>query len=284
MADFKVNLDISSLKQYLEGFAKEISEDLQKSVAGLATAAHARIKDEASNKLHSFRGKYLESLSHPQQIDAYNWVITLDDKAAWLELGKEAWDMKGQPGQWGLLKKPDGHTKDGRAYKIIPLEHGKAPTEEASGRTLGANGQPLGKGYEGMMSAILKSELKKRGIPTGRFNKLAINPKTGTHLGPVDLSTGQPTPYKVAGFSTARGGVPGKGNTGIFERVGVYQKYNAKTGGAERHFTTFRMAIEGDGKWNHPAAPALRIFEETAKWSESKWVNEILPAIMEKYK
>jgi hypothetical protein len=287
MSDIKVTLDISALTQYLNNFAKEIAKDVEKSVKGLADGAHTKITEKAQSKLHSFRAKYLESLSPPTQIDAYSWVITLNESAAWLEKGKEAWDMKGKEGEWGLLKNPDGRVKkgpnQGRAYKIVPLEHGAPPSEQASGRTLGPDGQPIGKGFEQMTTDKLKGELRKRGIPTGRFNKLEIDPKTGSpRVGPIDPKTGQPTPYKVDGFSI-NSPYPGKGNTQILDRVGVYQKKNPKTGGVERHFTTFRVAIEGDGKWEHPAAPALNIFEEVQKWAEIEWVSQILPVLLAKY-
>lgn len=284
MADINVKIDTSSLSQYLENFAKEVAKDLQSSIKNLAEGAHSHIVEKAQQELHSFREQYLENLSQAQQEDAYKWVITLNEKAAWLEEGKEAWDMKGEAGQWGLLKKPTGKTKDGKFYKIIPLEHGKPPTEQASGRTLGADGKPLGKGFEQNMTNLLKKELRSRNIPTGRFNKLEIDPHTGSpRVGAIDPKTGLPRPHKVAGFDITSP-YPGKGNTQIFQRVGVYQKLNNKSGAVERHFTTFRVAIEGDGKWKHPAAPALKIFEETAKWAEQRWVSDILPALMDKYR
>jgi hypothetical protein len=284
MSDFKVNIDISQLTHALNNYAEEVVKDLQTSIKKLAESAHSHIVEKAQQELHSFRQQYLENLGVPQQESAYLWSITLNKDAVWLEEGKEAWDMKGVAGQWGLLKNPTGRTKSGKPYKIIPLEHGKPPTEQASGRTLGTDGKPLGKGFEQNMTALLKKELKSRNIPTGRFNKLEIDPKTGSpRVGGIDPVTGQPKPHKVAGFDISSP-YPGKGNTQIFERVGVYQKLNSKTGGVERHFTTFRVAIEGDEKWKHPAAPALKIFEETAKWAEQKWITDILPAIMDKYK
>ena len=286
MSDFKVNLDISALLKYLENFAKEVDADVKKSIKALAIDSHNHIKEQAQNKLHSFRAQYLESLGQAKEVDAYNWVIVLNKNASWLEEGKDAWDMKGKPGQWGLLKESEtiksGPNK-GKHYKIIPLEHGKPPNEEASGRTIGENGEPIGKGFEQNMTKLLKSELKKRGIPTGRFNKLELDKNGSPRGGKINSTTGIADPYRVSSFDI-KSPYPGKkASSQIFERVNVYQKLNKKTGGVERHFTTFRMAIEDDGKWEHPAAPALKIFEETQKWAENKWTSDILPSIMAKY-
>ena len=133
MSDLKVNIDISSLTQYLENFAKEVSQDLKKSIGALANDTHNHIKEEAQNKLHSFRDKYLESLSPPEQMDEYLWVITLNEKATWIEEGrKEPFDMKP-----GLLK--NGKTsKDGHRYRVVPMNQAKTPTQMSSGN----------KGYE----------------------------------------------------------------------------------------------------------------------------------------
>jgi hypothetical protein len=160
VAEFKVNLDTSSLSQFFEKFAKDISDDIQKGVEGLARSAHTYIEEKAQNGLHSFREAYLENLGKPVQLNKYVWEITLNGPATWIELGKPEWDMKGEPGQWGLLKNPDGVVKNGKNagkhYKIVPMKQGAMPSEIQSG--------PKKEYQEGIVKQ-LRSELKKRSIP-----------------------------------------------------------------------------------------------------------------------
>jgi hypothetical protein len=262
MGDIKVTLDISDLTQYLEKFAKDVVKDVQKGIEGLAKSAHAKIKEDAQNGLHSFREKYLESLSPPEQVDKYLWVITLKSDAAWIEEGKPAWDMKGEPGKWGLLKKPTGIVKEGenkgKAYKIIPMNQAKSSTE-----------MTVNKGaYEKSMVETVKAELRKRKIP---YKKLEIDPNTGSprigKLHSLDIDSN----------------IPGKGNTPQLHGLNIYQT-KQKDGSVKRSITTFRTAIEGDGKWMHPTAEAKNFFLTAKTFAEQEWESKWLPQILEKYK
>lgn len=256
MSDIKVTLDISDLSQYLENFAKEISKDVEKGVEALAKSAHAHIVEEAQNGLHSFREKYLESLSPPEQIDKYLWVITLNDKASWIEEGMpEPFDMKP-----GLLK--NGKTsKDGTRYRVVPMNQAKTPTQMS----------PKTSGYEQSMVDKVKAELKKRNIS---YKKLEIDPKTGS-----------PRIGKLHSLSIDSY-IPGKGNTPQLRGLNIYQT-KQQDGSVKRSITTFRTVTDSPdqtNKWIHPSVEAKDFFIKTKTWAEQEWENKWLPTILEKYK
>lgn len=255
MADIKLNLDIGPLTQYLQNFAKEISKDVRKGIEGLSKSTHNHIKEKAQNGLHSFREKYLESLSPPEQIDEFLWVIALDDKAEWIEMGRpEPFDMKP-----GLLK--DGKTsKDGHRYRVVPMNQAKTPTQMS----------PNSAGYEQNMVNKVKFELKKRGIS---YKKLEIDPRTGSprigklHTLDIDSWT------------------PGKGNTPQLFGLNIYQT-KQRDGSVKRSITTFRTVTDKENqkeKWIHPSVEARNFFENAKNWAEGEWENKWLPEIMKKY-
>lgn len=255
MSEFKVTLDLSPLNQFLEGFVKEITSDVKKSIKALAVDSHNHIKEEAQNKLHSFREKYLESLSPPEQLDDYLWVITLSDKAEWIEMGRpEPFDMKP-----GLLK--DGKTsKDGHKYRVVPMDQAKTPTQMS----------PKTAGYETTMVNKVKAELKARGIP---YKKLEIDPKTGSpRIGKLHA-------LDIDSFT------PGKGNTPQLHGINIYQT-KQKNGSVKRSITTFRTVTDKPDqadKWIHPSVEAKNFFEATKIWAEKEWESKIIPALVSKY-
>lgn len=255
MSDLKLNLDISPLVQYLETFATEVTKDIKKSIKALADDTHNHIKEEAQNKLHSFREKYLESLSPPEQIDEYLWVITLNDKAEWIETGRpEPYDMKP-----GLLK--DGKmSKDGHKYRIVPMNQGKTPTEMS----------PNTAGYETNMVNKVKAELKKQGIP---YKKLELDRNGSPRIGKLHS-------LDINSFT------PGKGNTPQLHGINIYQT-KQKNGSVKRSITTFRTVTDNENqrdKWIHPSVEGRNFFEQARSWAEKEWELKILPALVEKYK
>ena len=255
MADLKINLDLSGLNQYLDEFAKDIVKDVQKSVKALAIDAHNHIKEEAQNKLHSFREKYLESLSPPEQIGDFVWVITLNDKAEWIEQGRpEPYDMKP-----GLLK--DGKTsKDGHKYRVVPMNQAKTPTQMS----------PNTAGYETSMVNKVKSELKKKGIP---YKKLELDKNGSPRIGKLHS-------LDIDSY------IPGKGNTPQLHGINIYQT-KQKDGSVKRSITTFRTVTDKENqkdKWIHPSVEAKNFFEQTKVWAEKEFETKILPALVEKYK
>lgn len=256
MSDIKLNLDISSLTKYLENFSKDIVKDIKKSIAALANDTQTHIKEDAQNKLHSFREKYLENLSPAEQVDEFLWVITLNNKAEWIEEGRpEPFDMKP-----GLLK--DGKTsKDGHKYRVVPMNQAKTPTQMS----------PNTAGYEQSMVGKVKLELKKQGIP---YKKLELDPRTGSPR------IGKLHSLDIESFT------PGKGNTPQLHGINIYQT-KQKDGSVKRSITTFRTVTDKPDqkeKWIHPAVEAKNFFQTAKTWAEKEWESKILPALVEKYK
>ena len=256
MGVLNIDLDISALSQYLENFAKEISSDVQKSVKALAVDTHNHIKEEAQNNLHSFRDKYLENLSPPEQIDDLIWVITLNEKAEWIETGRpEPFDMKP-----GLLK--DGKmSKDGHRYRIVPMNQAKIPSEMTQAK--GA--------YEKAMVGVVRGFLREKGIP---YKKLEVDPRTGS-----------PRIGKLHSFDIASN-IPGKGNTPQLHGLNIYQT-KQKDGSVKRSITTFRTVTDNENqkdKWIHPPVEARDFFEKAKTWAEQEWETKIFPALLDKYK
>ena len=255
MSNIKVSLDIKELSQFLDHFSKDIAREMKKGIEGLAKSTHGHIKEEAQNKLHSFREKYLESLSPPEQLDDYLWVITLNSDAAWIEEGRpEPFDMKP-----GLLK--DGKTsKDGKRYRIVPMNQGKSSTQMSPGSAV----------HEQNMVNKVKAELKNRGIP---YKKLELD------------KNGSPRIGRLHSFDVDSP-IPGKGNTPQLHGINIYQT-QTKDGSVKRSITTFRTVTDGadqKDKWIHPSVEARNFFEEAKSWAENEWNTKWLPQILEKYK
>ena len=270
MGELKVNIDISSLSQYLEKFALEVAKDVGKSIGVLAKGTQNHIKEEAQNKLHSFREKYLESLSPAEQVDEYLWVITLNDKASWIEEGMpEPYDMKP-----GLLKGgKEAKDKDGNTfrYRVVPMNQAKTPTQMS----------PNTAGYETMMVNKVKSELKKKGIP---YKKLELDKNKSPRHGGFDKD-GNGIPLKLHSLDIDSW-TPGKGNTPQLHGINIYQT-KQKDGSVKRSITTFRTVTSKDNqkdKWIHPSVEAKNFFLEAKTWCEKEWETKIMPALMEKYK
>lgn len=277
MSIFKVDLDISSLTQYLDTFAKELTKDVSKAVKGLADSTHSNIIKETGKKLDKWdRKKYLENLSPPQQEGNFAWVIVLNEPAVPIEEGREPWDMKGQPGKWGLLKNPEFSEKTGKYYKIIPMTQGKVSNT--------MNMQNLSNQEEAVDD--IKSFLKDRnkGKPRDQklhFNKLEVDPRTGSpRVSKNNPKTGRPMPLHSFDVPSR---IPGAGNTEQLARLNIYQVQNAKTGKINKVMTTFRTAVEGDNKWMHKSIGAKNLFDDAQKWAENEWNNSVLPALMAKY-
>ncbi len=262
----KIDLDISGLTDQLEQFKQELIEDIQKGVKGWAQAAHAKIKEEAG-ALHSFREPYLEALGEPEQLDDTTWCITLKESAVWIEDGMpQPYDMKP-----GLLK--DGKTGKNGKYRIVPMNQGKTPTQMS----------PRTADYEQNTINLLKSELKKKGIPYKKLEtESAVGRKTGNIINKPIQGRGKPLHKNLDINSWTLG----KGNTPQLHGVNIYQEYNMKSQRIERKITTFRTVTENgqEGKWIHPPVEPLDAMLKAKDFAVQEWENKWLPMILEKYR
>ena len=268
MADLKVTLDISSLTQYLDNFAKEVVKDVQKGIKGLSESTHTHILEEAKKKLPEWdRKKYEENLGQIEQINDFLWEITLDKNAANIEEGREAWDMKGPPGgllhtegpkSKGKIKEVQNGPNKGKKYRVIPFEQGKTSESLNPNRLVE---------QEGRLSAI-KSFLKSKNVPLRKIE--------------IDSKTGSPRIGKLHSFDIPSEDY-GKGTTPRLFGLTIYQTPHPKTGKIQRTMTTFRTAMEGDGKWMREPIEGTKIFEEAKSWAENQWQENWLPKILQKY-
>lgn len=243
----KIKIDVQYLAKQCKEFAMEAESDMRKGVANLSALAHAKIRELASEKLHSTRNTFLDNLSQVEEVVPGVFVITLNEAALFIEEGMERHDMKPD------LLKNAMVGKNGR-YKIIPFKHSKLPQDTT--------------GKEQNIVQQIKSKLKKEKVP---FRKIEYDSKGDPRLG------------KLHTFSWG-GEKPGKGNTGVLERVNVYQT-KGPTGNVRRDIFTFRTVTDKQtDKWVHPGVKAAKILDEAGDWAEKTWENEILPEILNKYK
>lgn len=265
----KVDLDISALSQFLDNFAKQVSDDIKLGIKGLANSAHAHILEEEKRKLQKWdREKYEANLSQAEQIDDYLWEITLGEEAAGIEEGRPAWDMKGppggllhteRPGSKGKIKEVQNGPNKGKKYRVVPFQQGKVSNT--------TNPEKIQR--QEQLVKDIKGALKAKGIP---LRKLEVDPATGS-----------PRIGRLHSLNI-ESRIPGKGNTPELHGLTIYQTPNAKTGKVQRTMTTFRTAIEGDGKWMRDPIEGIKVFEETRTWCEDQWQNVWLPQIVDKYK
>jgi len=258
----KLSANVDAITSQFQEFAKDIEDEMNKSMKNLATLAHAQIKLEASrgeDKLKTTLSMYLEALSEPQETAPGLYVITLDEKALFIEEGMTAHDMK-----------PD--LLQGRKYRVIPFKYNTKPTDTAPDTQL-------------LISAI-QNKLKSEKIP---YSKIEYNPDGSPKLGKLhDLKWGvnlrdQSKDGRMSGNIGAK--VPGKGNTPRLQGLSIYQKLD-QTGNVRRDILTFRTVSAGpagDGKWMHPGLAAKKYMDKAMEEATRMWEEKILPGILEKW-
>jgi hypothetical protein len=248
----KINIDVAKIAAEFKELALEVEQDLNKAVSNLASMTHAKVAEMASEELHSTLKTLQDNLGF-EEIAPGIWVVSIDQKALFLEEGIQAEkDMKPD-----LLKNATNTSKAGHKYRAIPFDHGKAPSQMTP--------------YAQHLVAHIKSKLKKEKIP---FKKIEKNkdgsPRTGK-LHSFDIDSEKPT---------ARASTP------ALKGVSIYQSVTA-TGNVRRDILTFRTVSEGpasQGKWIHPGLPPKHFLDRASEWALKEWENNILPAVLEKYK
>lgn len=245
----KVEIDIEKIVNEFKKFELELTQELTAAVSGLASMTHARVIEEADQELKSNRELFKDNCKF-EQIGPSLWSITILDPALFIEDGIENdFDMKP-----GLLKNAKT-SANGNRYKIIPFDHGAAPS------TMG--------GYAKQISKEIRSKLKKENV---NFKKIELN------------NDGSPKLGKLHSFDFG-GEVPGKGNTPIMQGISIYQ--SAKGGNVRRDILTFRTVTSGpasNGKWHHPGLKGKKFLEAAQAWALNEWETSILPPILEKWR
>lgn len=254
--NLKFNIDAAALAEQFNSFKLEVEQDLNKAVANLAAITDAKVKEMASQELHSSRKDFMDSLGF-EEISPGVWVISVDESGLWVEEGIQA-DKDMKP---GLLKENFKVSKTGTRYKVIPFDYGGAPSNQTTSTQ--------------QIVSFLRSNLKKENVP---FKKIERNTDGSPKVGKLhEFDFGNP--------SGTMGG-PGKGNTPVLNGLSIYQSVT-KSGNVRRDILTFRTVSSGPGsagKWMHPGLEAKKFLDRALDWAMKEWEEKILPEVMEKWK
>lgn len=251
MSDLKFEIDVNSLASEFGEIKKEVAADLKKAVGGLASMTHAKTLELATQELGSLQKMYKDNLSF-QQLEENLWVVSLDEKALFIEEGRKSGFME------ELLNGKSSKTNSqGEKYAVIPFEHSKNPSEQSS------RAQQL--------TNMIKSELKERGI---NYRKPEYNADGSPKLGLIKRFD-----VESAKLKESHKDQPLKG-------VAIYQRMDKNTGKVRRDVMTFRVITERhreEGRWIHPGRPGDKLMDKAFEWSMQIWENQILPEVLNKY-
>jgi len=249
----KFSIDSDAISAQFGAFASEVKKDLQDSMEILSTRFFTKTKDLADAKLKSTYKTYCDNLSVEKIADGI-WVVTLNEKALWLEEGIPAsFDMKP-----GLLKGATKTSKTGNKYRSIPFEHSKNTPTTATPKAVALVNE-------------IKSALHSRGINYKKIERDASgNPRLGK-LHTLNIASEKPS---------------AKASTPALRGLTIYQTKDNKTGKVSRSVMTFRTVSSGpgsEGKWIHPGMPANNFMDKAFEWMDGIWEKDILPEILKKY-
>lgn len=265
------------------------NKKLAQGLRDLAQATMAKANEMASNRLHTTKQQYVDSLKI-EKIGPNIYSVSLDDEAKHLETGYDAYNMIAH----GLTRGPKSKvSKDGYRYVVVPFQNSKGA----------AAGTPAGD-----RQIQHKQTVTERGWSLGASNNAGVAPPQGLHSG-ASLSAGIAELEKKSGLGKNIPGVTGKvgtwtshpanmnraiftdryGNQDVVDLDGPFNpllnglmKFQNKVGKTTRgSFVTFRVASENPkakGKWNHPGFQGAKIFPELEDWAMQqlqKLVDEI---------
>jgi hypothetical protein len=251
MADLKLDINIDGLVNEFKDLKNTIAKDLQKEAESLAVMTHAKLHELASERLKSLSKNYRDNIefSNPEP---NLWIVTLKEPAMWIEENRKQGSMVDD-----LLRDGAKVSASGSKYKVIPFLHSKPPSEQTP------KAQAL--------AQQIKTELKKQGVS---WKKIEYNadgsPRTGL-IKTFNVDSARPSP---------------KAKTDALKNVAIYQTKQAN-GNIRRDVLTFRTVSEKDkelGKWVHPGREGNFLMDEVFEWVQKTWENDILPAVMNKYK
>jgi hypothetical protein len=164
----KFQIDAEGIAAQFKEFTLSVTEDIKKAVENLATLTRTRVVEEVSRELHTSQKDYMNALSDAEEIAPGVWVISLDEKALWIEEGIEPnKDMKPD-----LLK--------GRKYRVIPFRYDRSPNQNT----------PF---TQGLISEI-RQKLRKEKVP---FKKIEYDANGSPRTGKLhEFNLGGPRPGK----------------------------------------------------------------------------------------
>jgi hypothetical protein len=250
MADLLFKMDTSAFESVLDEFKKDLQQELDQAVGNLSEMVLNKTLELAQGGLHTTFHIYKENLSSRKEGTGV-YVISLDQKALWLEEGlEENFDMKP-----GLLK--DAKTsKEGHKYAVVPFKHDTRPSQTT----------PKAQDLIDQVKRVLKQE----NIP---FKKIETHPNGSPRLGllhKIDIDSAKPT---------------AKASTPALQGLRIYQKQDTK-GKVSRGIFTFRTVTDGPksaDKWMHPGFDAKKFMDTAFDWGVETFEREIMPELLKKW-
>lgn len=281
--EFSLKLDLSEVVGATKSLSDEIQKKLEVAAKHLSLQAHAHVKEQAAQKLHTRLEQYNENLDF-EQLDKGTWAIIVREKGRWIEDGMEPHSMLDD-----LLASPKAkRAKDGSKYLVVPFKHNKGPTQQTPAQ-------------KEMLSA-LKQELKAQKIPYGKIERNPDgSPKVGL-LHKMDLNKptqnrpghGHEGPAGRPFAAHSPGGAEGPTGRPYLWGVRVYQHLKKNADGstktdkkgraqASREIFTFRVAsskMQGSNKWFHPGMAPVNLLDDAYEWAKDQWDNHIAPELV----
>jgi hypothetical protein len=266
-----INIDMKDLLELRKEIEPKMENILKEASRDLAIQTHAHIVEEVQQKLHSTRDKYLQAL-HFEEVSEDVWIVSLDQKAMWIEEGMEEHEMIDD-----LLSSSKAKTaKNGSRFLSVPFQHNKGPTQQTQAQK--------------DLTDTIKSHMSKQKMAYGKIETDANGkPKLGL-IHKFDILKQPTKTHEGPGQGRGPIGSVRQGPTGIpfLQSVRVYQKRIQDGAGKEKtvkSIMTFRVASskhKGTGRWVHPGLEAKNFFEEAHDWALRLWEEKIKDQIYKK--
>jgi len=240
----KFDIDAESILSQFKEVAEEVKKNMEDSLRNLVTLTRARIVEQTEVLSSDVNRIYMEALGDEEEVATNVWVISLDEKALWIEEGIEAnKDMKP-----GLLK--------GKTHRVIPFRYDKPESRNT----------PFTQGLIGEIKQKLKTEKVS-------ISKIERNSDGSPRVGKLhEFNLGGPIPGK--------GNTPALQRLSIYQSQ---QKDSSKIRRDVLTFRTVSSGPASEGKWIHPGYDAKRFMDKAMDKAVKDWEEQILPEILAKW-
>jgi hypothetical protein len=294
---FHIHVNIAEAASKLNQTTDLIGTQITQAVGQVAAGTHAFILQKAKAELTGY--KKFAYLGYKDEnvrwVDLGNgmWVVEVDEKARWLEEGRDRVFM-----EW-LLKNAKT-AKDGSKYKVIPMPQDKGPLPLKKGADLSKVGSPwtqkdsplatVTKRLLAANNVSLGSEAIQRGPDKKPLTGIVQHINLGREEVNADVRT-QDNGNRRDYFSMPRsadmaGKIGLKPHEGIFMLKGmvITQTANEETAqsphGVRREAITYRVISskhQQEGRWFYPKVEAFNAVPEAAEWAQKeldKWMKD----------
>lgn len=263
---FKISVDLESILS-LENIDKTVKKIIAEANEEASQTLYKHIMDEAEEKLHSRKEKFIKAVLLHQEGDAY--LIKLERSAEWIERGMDETDMIPF-----FMKSPKAKTSEkGEKYLVIPFDFSGSKKKQANTQA------------KSDLISTIKGELRKRKLTYSKIERHENGePKLGK-LHSFSIRTDPVKTHNGPGQGHGPIGAVRQGPSGrsFLDKVHIYQKKTEK-GAVKRSVVTFRTALDShSGKlWMHPGVEPANIFRDSADWFLKELDSTILPNLLER--